>query len=75
VLVLSKQVPLGIGAVLGGGGNHVFGRMTVKSSRKIFGDAPTDWADAGLLDSATPREPVPSLSFVRAQPEPPAAPA
>ena len=45
VLVLSKQVPLGIGAVLGGGGNHVFARLTIRSARKIFGPPPAAWAD------------------------------
>ncbi len=45
VLVLSKQVPLGIGAVLGGGGNHLFARFTVKSARKIFGPPPPAWPD------------------------------
>ncbi|MER6141532.1 hypothetical protein ABT174_15890 [Streptomyces sparsogenes] len=44
VLVLSKQVPLGIGAALGAGGNHVFGRLTIKSARAIFGEPPSNWA-------------------------------
>lgn len=43
VLVLSKQVPMGIGAALGGGGNHLFGRATIKSAHKIFGPPPTSW--------------------------------
>lgn len=43
VLVLSKQVPLGIGAALGAGGNHVFGRLTIKSARAIFGQPPSSW--------------------------------
>ncbi|MGW1092544.1 hypothetical protein ACWD4L_41540 [Streptomyces sp. NPDC002596] len=43
VLVLSKQVPLGIGAALGAGGNHVFGRLTIKSARTIFGQPPSSW--------------------------------
>lgn len=43
VLVLSKQVPFGIGAALGAGGNHAFGRLSVTSARKIFGPAPTSW--------------------------------
>lgn len=46
VLVLSKQVPLGIGAILGGGGNHLFGRLTIKSANKIFGPAPRGWSTA-----------------------------
>ncbi|MEV0691693.1 hypothetical protein [Streptomyces sp. NPDC050388] len=45
VLVLSKQVPLGVGAALGAGGNHVFGRLTIKSARTIFGQPPSSWAD------------------------------
>ncbi|MEU1791698.1 hypothetical protein ABZ553_38665 [Streptomyces sparsogenes] len=45
VLVLSKQVPLGIGAALGAGGNHLFGRLTIKSARAIFGQPPSSWAD------------------------------
>lgn len=45
VLVLSKQVPLGIGAALGGGGNHVFARFTVSSARKIFGPPPAAWPE------------------------------
>jgi hypothetical protein len=49
VLVLSKQVPFGVGAVLGGSGNHLFGRGVVASARKIFGALPSEWpaADAG----------------------------
>lgn len=43
VLVLSKQVPLGVGAVLGGGGNQVFGRLTVKAANKVFGPPPEVW--------------------------------
>lgn len=37
VLVLGKQVPLGIGAALGADGNHVFGRLTIGAARAIFG--------------------------------------
>jgi hypothetical protein len=74
VLVLSKQVPLGIGAVLGGGGNHVFGRMTIRSARKIFGDAPEAWGTSIRLE--TPRSPTPGLlGIANVQPEPPVAPA
>ncbi|MGW5188918.1 hypothetical protein ACWEOO_06670 [Kribbella sp. NPDC004138] len=43
LLVLSKQVPLGVGAVLGSAGNHVIGRGVIASARKVFGDAPEDW--------------------------------
>jgi hypothetical protein len=43
VLVLGKQVPLGVGAVLGAGGNHVIGRLTIRSARAIFGPPPSSW--------------------------------
>ncbi|AXT86263.1 hypothetical protein C6I20_14450 [Aeromicrobium sp. A1-2] len=45
VLVLSKQVPLGISVVIGASANHVVGRMTVKSAKKVFGPAPVEWLD------------------------------
>lgn len=54
VLVLSKQVPLGIGAVLGGGGNHALGRLTIRSARKIFGPAPTGWPTHEADDTHDP---------------------
>ncbi len=44
VPVLSKQVPLGVEAVLGGGGNHVFGRLSgVRAANKVFGPPPEAW--------------------------------
>jgi len=52
VLVLSKQVPLGIGAALGAGGNHVFGRLTIRSARAIFGPAASSWAGEDHEDEA-----------------------
>ena len=45
VLVLSKQVPLGVGAALGGGGNHVFGRLSVRTANKVFGPPPEVWTE------------------------------
>lgn len=45
VLVLGKQVPLMIGAVIGGGGNGLFGWFVVKSARKILGPLPASWDD------------------------------
>ncbi|MFC8956621.1 hypothetical protein ACFT8P_28950 [Streptomyces sp. NPDC057101] len=50
VLVLSKQVPLGIGAALGAGGNHVLGRLTIRSARTIFGQPPSSWDGDGPGD-------------------------
>ena len=52
VLVLSKQVPLGVGAVLGAGGNHVFGRLTIRSARAVFGDPPSGWDGYAGADEA-----------------------
>jgi hypothetical protein len=72
VLVLSKQVPLGIGAGLGAGGNHVFGRMTIRSARKIFGDAPGEWGTDPV--SAKRPRPVPGGTGVHElQPDAPGA--
>jgi hypothetical protein len=59
-LVLGKQIPFGIGAVIGGGGNHVFGRLTIASAHKIFGAEPDAWPPATdpsprlVPDSGTP---------------------
>jgi hypothetical protein len=65
VLVLGKQVPLGIGVALGGGGNHLVGRGIIMSARRILGDAPSEWlsdpADGEVLyewPNATPTGPV-----------------
>ncbi|WP_051781575.1 MULTISPECIES: hypothetical protein [unclassified Streptomyces] len=52
VLVLSKQVPLGIGAALGAGGNHLLGRLTIRSARAIFGQAPSSWVEDDREDEA-----------------------
>lgn len=43
VLVLGKQLPLAIGAVVGAGANTIFGDLVVRSARKILGDPPADW--------------------------------
>ncbi|SCE17528.1 hypothetical protein GA0115240_142173 [Streptomyces sp. DvalAA-14] len=52
VLVLGKQVPLGIGTALGAGGNHVVGRLTIRSARAIFGPPPSSWAGGAHEDEA-----------------------
>jgi hypothetical protein len=52
VLVLGKQVPLGIGAAIGAGGNHVVGRLTIRSARAIFGPPPSNWAGEDHRDEA-----------------------
>lgn len=42
-LVLGKQIPYFIGAVIGGGGNSLFGWFVIKSARKILGPPPESW--------------------------------
>ena len=43
VLVLGKQVPLGIGAAIGGFGNAAFARFTIRSAKRAFGPPPEEW--------------------------------
>ncbi|MCD1268579.1 hypothetical protein B5M43_006900 [Microbacterium sp. MEC084] len=38
--LLGKALPFGVGAAIGGAGNHILGRKVVKASRKAFGIAP-----------------------------------
>jgi hypothetical protein len=38
--VVGRLIPFGIGAAIGGGGNHILGRQIVRSSREGFGPAP-----------------------------------
>lgn len=40
VLVLSKQIPIGLGIAVGACANHVIGRTIVRTARKVFGPAP-----------------------------------
>lgn len=43
VLVLGRQVPLGLGAVIGAGGNAVLARGAIGGARSAFGPAPAQW--------------------------------
>lgn len=45
VLVLGKQVPLMLGAVVGAAGNSLFGRAVVQAIREILGPAADVWPD------------------------------
>jgi hypothetical protein len=38
--IVGRSIPFGIGAVIGGTGNHMLGRKVVSSSRAAFGPAP-----------------------------------
>jgi hypothetical protein len=55
--VAGRLIPFGIGAVVGGGGNHLMGRRIVRSSQEAFGPAPL--AFPASLDAVPkpPKEP------------------
>lgn len=44
VLVLGRDLPFGIGAAIGAGGNALLGRMTIAGARRAFGPAPDSWS-------------------------------
>ncbi|WP_187271428.1 hypothetical protein [Actinomyces ruminicola] len=59
ILVLGKQVPLMIGAAIGGGGNLLFGSFVIKAGYTILGPAPETWAEPPHDDasqSSTPAD-------------------
>ncbi|GAA3648351.1 hypothetical protein [Microbacterium marinilacus] len=39
--IIGKALPFGVGAAIGGAGNHLLGRRVVVASRKAFGPAPS----------------------------------
>lgn len=43
VLVLGRELPLGMGAVIGAAGNAFVGTFTVRTARAVFGTAPAVW--------------------------------
>lgn len=45
--VVGKALPFGVGAAVGGAGNHILGRRVVTTSRRAFGSPPTEYP-AGL---------------------------
>lgn len=42
-LMFGKMLPVGIGAVVGGGGNRLVGKKIVNNARQAFGAPPTRW--------------------------------
>lgn len=57
--VVGRLIPFGIGAVVGGGGNHLLGRQIVRASREGFGPAPETfpaWLDPVVKLPKPPRE-------------------
>jgi hypothetical protein len=55
-----RLIPFGIGAVIGGGGNHLLGRQIVKSSREAFGAPPVmvpSWLEPVIRQPKAPKTP------------------
>jgi hypothetical protein len=53
ILVLSKQVPLGLGIGVGAGASHLVGRTIVRTARKVFGPLPERFvpgSDSDVVD-------------------------
>lgn len=55
--VVGRLIPFGIGAVVGGGGNHLLGRRIVRSSQEAFGPAPVVFPASLDVVPKPPREP------------------
>ncbi len=58
--VVGRLIPFGIGAVIGGGGNHLLGRQIISTSREGFGPAPAQfpaWLQEFERPPRTPRAP------------------
>jgi hypothetical protein len=53
--IIGRAIPFGIGAVIGGVGNHLLGRRVVTSSRTAFGPAPAQFPIS--LDATPPQTP------------------
>jgi hypothetical protein len=44
--VVGRAIPFGIGALIGGAGNHLLGRRVIQSSRTAFGRAPAQFPES-----------------------------
>ncbi|GAA2082032.1 hypothetical protein GCM10009840_17570 [Pseudolysinimonas kribbensis] len=55
--LVGRALPFGIGAVVGGTGNHLLGRKVVQSARSAFGPAPATFPEelAVILRASRPR--------------------
>jgi hypothetical protein len=87
--VVGRLIPFGIGAVIGGGGNHLLGRQIITTSREGFGPAPAtfpSWLENFQRPQREPRPPraprertarrelrIPMPSLPRRKPKAPAA--
>ncbi|MGN6501558.1 MAG: hypothetical protein ACTHKX_01485 [Pseudolysinimonas sp.] len=57
--VVGRLLPFGIGAAIGGTGNHLMGRKVVNSSREAFGPAPAVFPASLDREPRVPRVPKP----------------
>jgi len=58
--IVGRLVPFGIGAVIGGGGNHILGRQIIRTARQGFGPAPAmlpAWLEPVIVLPKVPKEP------------------
>ena len=55
--VVGRLIPFGIGAVVGGGGNHLLGRQIVRTSREGFGPAPAEFPEWLAIVPKKPKAP------------------
>ena len=55
--VVGRLIPFGIGAVVGGGGNHLLGRQIVRTSREGFGPAPATFPEWLAIVPKAPKPP------------------
>lgn len=57
ILVLGREIPLGIGAAIGAGGNTAFGYIGIRAARRAFGPPPLGFPVHLPSESATPKRP------------------
>lgn len=50
-LLFGKLLPAGIGAVIGGAGNHMIGKGVIRNARDAFGPAPQAWPETRIIDA------------------------
>ncbi|MGV8913012.1 MAG: hypothetical protein ACOH14_10410 [Rhodoglobus sp.] len=56
--IVGRLMPFGIGAVIGGGGNHILGRQIIRTARNGFGPAPAtlpSWLEPVIVLPKTPK--------------------
>lgn len=58
VSAVGRALPFGVGAVVGGSGNHILGRRVIVGARRAFGVAPLTFPADLAVEPATPRKPL-----------------